>query len=993
MNKSEKSEEKSSGVYHEYFEATKKYTLEYGPNTLILMQVGSFYESYGWSQDGKPVGSCIESFTKICELKLAEKSKDRYQGSSLFMAGFGEYNLEKYIKIMTDAGYTAVVFVQTDDMLKPGAKKRVFSAVYSPGTFLSLDEFPTSNLSNNLMVVWVSTYKSALKESRYLCGFSAVNILSGHTYLYEYTTTKIMSPTSFDDLERALSSFTPSEILFLHADPYGEEAEQIIQFTGMSKCTTLHRIPESQEKVQRLSKQTYIDTTLTFYLGDKVATVCQEFTMYEFATRCFVYLLDFLQSHNPHLVQKLDIPIFSNSSSRVILANHTLKQLNMLGSNGVIAFLDGTKTAMGSRLFQYQLQNPTFDTKWLTEQYDAIAWAISLGETKVTAMQRHLSNIRDLERIGRRLLFGKIYPGAIFELYRGIREWSALLNLVSSSSFSFSLQESFLSEEQKQMRIDFMQFMESRLHMAVCEGMNHFDFVETESPLFLPAGATPALLQSLKQLQTAQTRLQSFCQELNKAIQRLAPNKMGLKGSEEWMKIHQTAKSGSSLQLTSIRGNHLRDMIQKHGSKESIQVFDVADPVFLNTFRVVNSAGSAASTVENVHLQTTCKDIIKGQERVLAQSAECFKRFLQELEQTWGSFLTQQAKYIAQFDCMLNKAHKAMQYRYCRPQIVQDGTKGDEPGTGSSWFDAQDLRHVLIEHLQTNEMYVANNLALGCGDKEPKGLLLFGTNAVGKTSLIKAAGIAVLMAQAGMYVPCSQFRYRPYRAVYSRILGNDDIFRGLSTFVVEMSELRVILKSADPYSLVLGDELCSGTETESALSIFVAGLQHLVANKATFVFATHFHEIVHYEEVVALTKKAVQLKHLSVLYDREKETLVYDRILREGSGEAIYGLEVAKSLFMPVDFLEAAFQLRAKYFPAIAKPSPLSCKPSRYNARKIRGMCELCKEKQGDEVHHKVPQHLADAQGFLPGGFVKKNHRANLLSVCEACHDKIHVKE
>ena len=133
-------------------------------------------------------------------------------------------------------------------------------------------------------------------------------------------------------------------------------------------------------------------------------------------------------------------------------------------------------------------------------------------------------------------------------------------------------------------------------------------------------------------------------------------------------------------------------------------------------------------------------------------------------------------------------------------------------------------------------MYVTNDVCVGNVKKEKDcvntdGILLYGTNAVGKTSLIRALGISVIMAQSGLFVPCSSFKYKPYTAIFSRILGNDNIFKGLSTFAVEMSELRVIMKMADKNSLVLGDELCSGTEMESALSIFVAGLSKLHRNR------------------------------------------------------------------------------------------------------------------------------------------------------------------
>ena len=105
-----------------------------------------------------------------------------------------------------------------------------------------------------------------------------------------------------------------------------------------------------------------------------------------------------------------------------------------------------------------------------------------------------------------------------------------------------------------------------------------------------------------------------------------------------------------------------------------------------------------------------------------------------------------------------------------------------------------------------------NDIAIGMPESHT-GIMLFGTNAVGKSSLIRSLGMSVVLAQAGFFVPCSSFTYKPYSSIFTRILGNDDIFKGLSTFAVEMSELRTILQLTDENSLILGDELCSGNGT------------------------------------------------------------------------------------------------------------------------------------------------------------------------------------
>jgi DNA mismatch repair protein MutS len=301
----------------------------------------------------------------------------------------------------------------------------------------------------------------------------------------------------------------------------------------------------------------------------------------------------------------------------------------------------------------------------------------------------------------------------------------------------------------------------------------------------------------------------------------------------------------------------------------------------------------------------------------------------------------------------------------------------------TSYVKAKDLRHCLIEHINTNEIYVTNDIELGQGTAQD-GILLYGTNAVGKTSLIRALGIAVVMAQAGLYVPCSSFEYMPYQSIFTRILGNDNLFKGMSTFMVEMSELRVILKSANNNALILGDELCSGTEMDSAISIFVAGLKKMHDAKCSFIFATHMHEINKYEEVESL--KRMTMKHLEVTYNKEMDCLIYDRKLKDGSGFSMYGLEVCKSLHLPDDFLEYANNIRLKY--RNSEQSILSLSTSRYNTNKIKSTCEMCKIEMGTEIHHLQHQKNADKYDFI--GYFHKNHNANLASVCEKCHSNIH---
>jgi DNA mismatch repair protein MutS len=355
-----------------------------------------------------------------------------------------------------------------------------------------------------------------------------------------------------------------------------------------------------------------------------------------------------------------------------------------------------------------------------------------------------------------------------------------------------------------------------------------------------------------------------------------------------------------------------------------------------------------------------------------------YNKILTELD-NYQSHIENICDFITYVDLIYTKAFIAEKYNYCKPVI-------DETDDDKSFVDVKGLRHCLIEKIQQGELYVTNDVRLGDGKMD--GILLYGTNAVGKTSFIRALGISIVMAQAGLFVPASSFCYKPYRYIFTRIIGNDNLFKGLSTFAVEMSELRTILRLADKNSLVLGDELCSGTESISAVSIFVAGIQALHKQGCTFIFATHLHEIINYDEITSLHN--VALKHMSVIYDRENDVLLYNRKLSDGPGNNMYGLEVCKSLSLPQDFLENAHNIRIKYHPVSG--SLLDLKSSHYNAKHIKGICEKCKEEIATEVHHLQHQQDANDKGIIQNDDANfhKNHPANLLSLCEKCHDEIH---
>jgi DNA mismatch repair protein MutS len=182
---------------------------------------------------------------------------------------------------------------------------------------------------------------------------------------------------------------------------------------------------------------------------------------------------------------------------------------------------------------------------------------------------------------------------------------------------------------------------------------------------------------------------------------------------------------------------------------------------------------------------------------------------------------------------------------------------------------------------------------------------------------------------------------------------------------------------------VIGDELASGTESVSAISIVAAGVKTLADRHASFIFATHLHEVAQLAVIQGLANVAIF--HISVHYDDARGVLVYDRLLKPGCGETLYGLEVCKSLDMPLAFMQLAHTIRKEHLHL--SPTVVDTKVSRYSSEVFVDVCSVCHQR-AEEVHHIQHQARADKDGFI--GRMHKNDAHNLVALCQNCHDKVH---
>lgn len=1001
----------------DFFDVTKKHHSEYGDNVIVLMQNGAFYEVYGLKDtDDNIFGSNIVDFGRICDLNVVNK-KMYVDGSQVVNAGFKVEFLDKYLKKLQDAGYTIAVYDQDEECANT---TRSLSNIYSPGTYFSND---IENITNNTISIWLEVKKGSLKNRDKLIvyvGASVIDIYTGKTAIMEYDEVYIKNPTTFDELEHFVSIYNPSETIII-SNLTTNEVNEIIGYVNIHS-KSLHIVNLLDDKspnthrALNCEKQIYQTKLLSkFYNPSNPETFAEFFTQHVWATQSFCYLLDFIYQHNPHLVHKITEPTMESVSKRLTLANHSLKQLNIIDENdkeyrgkysSVLKMLNECITPMGKRSFSHSFLNPTTDCILLQKEYDIIEQLLfDINDYKI--IKNFLITMKDISKINRQIMLQNASPRSIYQLYSNILTCKEIYSFISKKQYimdymckkipSFSklfdemncvaeyLSNVFLIDDCKD--IDNMQKVEK-------------SFIQENVDLDLD-NKIKVLTDSRDQLERCRSYLSSIIlnYETNNKSKKSVKKKKNIQEDEDnqdneddksgdYVKINETEKKNFSLVATDRRCKILAEVLAKNNSssvtlnyKSSLNntekefVLDIGNNIIEYNKQTANGSSKYISSPQ---IDKLCKNIGTIKVNLIDTITKVYNKILISLD-NYQTHLEHICEFVTFVDVIYTKAHIADKYNYCKPNISQ---RED----GNSFVSVKGLRHCLIEKIQQSELYVTNDITIGDGSMN--GMLLYGTNAVGKTSFIRALGISVIMAQAGLYVPATSFVFNPYKYIFTRILGNDNLFKGLSTFAVEMSELRTILRLANKNSLVLGDELCSGTESISAVSIFVAGIQALHKMQCSFIFATHLHEIINYDEITSLSN--VSLKHMSVVYDKERDMLIYDRKLKDGPGNNMYGLEVCKSLSLPADFLENAHNIRMKYHPVSA--SILDQKTSHYNAKHIMGICEKCKINIASEVHHLQHQQDANQKGVIETNdtIFHKNHAANLLSLCDKCHDEIH---
>jgi len=903
------------------------------------MEIGTFFEVYEINNEKEQVGKAKE-MSELLNIQLTRKNKSIIENSAQnpLLAGVPSVSIERYLnRIIQTKKYTIVLVKQKG---LPPHVSRYVSSIISPGTNFDYLQEPTENNISSLLI--------DQNAGIYSLGYSAIDVSTGKTIICEIHSTSEDKTYALDEVFTLLQSYHTSEVVLTFANSTIDK-EWVLNYLEIEGN---HHYSFNKCRL----KIAYQNELFKSIYGIKSFLSPIEYLdieRYPYASEALGLLCDFIIEHDSSLVEKMNKPKFLTGNHFLYLGNNAIEQLGIISrrqsDKTLLSLIDKTSTAIGKRMLKERLLNPICDLKILNERFD-------LSEKLAPFYKQFeilMKQIYDLERILRRIKLKKLHPFELSYLFSSLESVFSILK--DEQNAKISNQQNLIDETK-----DFICTLLNTFDLDLCACVSKTQINEN----FFKEGIYPAI-DSLVQKQRLQLyKIETICTHINSMFD---------SKNQQFATVEFLESEGYYISLTKNRFSLIEEELTK-----SFITIDKKHHFFkeFSIKKLKNSVKISSTLFEEISSQ-----YITNQVKMIALVKKRYDESLEDIECRYALLLEQTIEHIGTLDVAISNAKCASLYRYTRPELEE---KNDKP-----FFDARGLRHPIIESREENGIYIPNDVTLGCVNKdeeEIRGVLLYGINSSGKSSLMKSVGICVILAQAGFFVPATHLRYTMYDKLFTRIVSGDNLYKGLSTFAVEMLELKNIFNRTTKHSLVLGDEICHGTETESALAIVASSIIKLHKMESFFIFATHLHQLTTLKEIQTL--KNIIFLHLGVQYDELNDRLEYNRKLERGSGSSLYGLEFAKSLHLDKAFIDKAYNLRKKMSGEYSEVELLKKqKKSKYNKSIFLSKCALCNENVED-THHINAQSVADIDGNID--HFHKNHRHNLIPLCKMHHKKVH---
>ena len=523
----------------------------------------------------------------------------------------------------------------------------------------------------------------------------------------------------------------------------------------------------------------------------------------------------------------------------VWLDKFTIRNLEILfsqheGGVPLLEILDQTVTPMGSRLLRKWMILPLKEKPAIDERLNVVATFVSQVEL-AAEIADHLRHVADLERLISKVAVSRINPREMLQLKRSLQ---AAIPVKESLTQASSQELNKLGDQ-----VQRCEFLLEKIQKELQE----------DAPMLVNQGGIiqPGVNAELDELRAIAFSGKDYLLQVQKR------------------EIERTGIGSLKISFNKIFGYYLE---VSNANKDKVPSDWIRKQTLVNAERYITE-----------ELKVYEEKILHAEEKVTVIE----QRLFQEMVLHAADFIPQiqqNARIIAVIDCLLSFAAVARSNRYTKPEI-------DE----STQLEIKAGRHPVIEkQLPIGESYVPNDIYL---DKETQQILIItGPNMAGKSALLRQTALIVLMAQMGSFVPAESARIGMVDKIFTRVGASDNLSRGESTFMVEMTETASILNNLSDRSLILMDEIGRGTSTYDGVSIAWAIVEYLHNHKdykPKTLFATHYHEL------NQLAEDLVRVKNFNVSVKEVGNKIIFMRKLKEGGSEHSFGIHVAQLAGMP----------------------------------------------------------------------------------------------
>jgi DNA mismatch repair protein MutS len=803
------------------------------PDCLLFYRMGDFYELFF---------DDAEIAARALGIVLTKRGK--HLGRDIPMCGVPVHRADEYLNRLIALGHRVAVCEQLEDPAearKRGGKsvvRRDVIRVVTPGT-LTEDTLLDAKRNNYLLAI-ARARASVGEESRFALAW--IDISTGEFRIVECDRA---------GLAAEIARLEPGEIIVSDA-LYGDGA-LAPYLRSLPAVTPLARdVFDGATAERRLAAYFGLATTESFGTLSRLELTA--------AAACISYIERTQLGSRPPLAP----PVREAQGTTLAIDQATRSNLELVRTlagerrGSLLAAIDRTVTAAGSRLLAQRLAAPLTDPAAIGTRHDAVEFFVAAATARAEARER-LEAAPDLARALARLVVARGGPRDLAAIRDGI---TAAAGLAAELEKRTNLAAELAQAARALRRLD--PALAHELDAALAEELPHLK----RDGGFVRDGFDAALDEA--------RALRDESRRVIAALQARYADVTSVRA----LKIRHNNVLGYFVEVTAQHGERL-----------------MAPPLNATFIHRQTLAGQVRFTT--TELGALEAKIASAADRALGIELETFDKLAAAVTAAAGR-IKEAAEALAVLDVAAALAHVAVERHYVRPQL-----------DASLDFVIEGGRHPVVEQALTGDggPFVANDCDLSPPQSAARGriYLVTGPNMAGKSTYLRQNALIAILAQMGSFVPARRAKIGAVDRLFSRVGAADDIARGRSTFMVEMVETAAILNQAGERALVILDEIGRGTATFDGLSIAWATIEHLhETNRCRALFATHFHEL------TALAAKLPRLFNVTVRVKEWQGDVVFLHEVMPGAADRSYGIQVAKLAGLPPAVIERAKVVLAK---------------------------------------------------------------------------------